>query len=148
MEFKREDVDQVVQDIWSGMLGLSVVGHEGEIEMSGERGISALVQVTGEWEGAVAVNCSEGLGRVAATTMFGIESGEVTEADIHDAMGEIANMTAGNIKGYIEGYCRLSLPTVTGGARMSISMPGSRVVSSVAYDCSGHSFSVVLVERT
>jgi CheY-specific phosphatase CheX len=82
-----------------------------------------------------------------AAAMFGMDDGQASEADVHDAIGEIANMTAGNVKGLVSGYSRLSLPTVTEGTRLSISMPGSRVVRRAAFDCGQDSFSVIVLEK-
>ena len=147
MEFDDTDVAQLVEDIWGGMLGLPVKMREAPAETDGGRNLSALVQLSGDWDGAVAVNCPEGLARKVAAVMFGVEAAETSEADIHDAIGEVANMTAGTVKGLVDGYCRLSLPTVTGGIQMSISMPGSRVVKATAFDCEDSSFSVVVVEK-
>ena len=85
--------------------------------------------------------------RRVAQVMFDVPLEEISEADMHDAIGEVTNMTAGNVKAFVEGYCRLSLPTVTGGVNMSISMPGSRIIAVTAFDCGDEAFSVVLVER-
>ena len=147
MEFAEKDVVQLVEDIWTGMLGLPVRLRTSPAEEDGGRNLSALVQLTGEWDGAVALNCPDGLARRVAQVMFDVPLEEISEADMHDAIGEVTNMTAGNVKAFVEGYCRLSLPTVTGGVNMSISMPGSRIIAVTAFDCGDEAFSVVLVER-
>ena len=148
MDISQEDIAQIVTDIWATMLALEIKVRTVPVrEVEGGRQVSASVQVTGEWEGAIAINCPEAVGRKVAAAMFGVEDGQVSEADVHDAIGEVANMAAGNVKGLVSGYSRLSLPTVTEGTRLSISMPGSRVVRRAAFDCGLDAFSVIVLEK-
>jgi chemotaxis protein CheX len=148
VDVSQEDITHIVTDIWTTMLGLEVKARTVPVrEVDGGRQVSASVQVTGEWEGAVAINCPESIGRKVAAAMFGVEEGQASEADVHDAIGEVTNMTAGNVKGLVSGYSRLSLPTVMEGTRLSISMPGSRVVRRATFDCGLDAFSVIVLEK-
>jgi chemotaxis protein CheX len=145
MTVTAEDLGQIVTDIWTSMLGLPVQAREAPVQENGSRNLSASVQISGGWDGTVLVNCSEALARRVASAMFDAES--ASDDEIRDALGEIANMTAGNVKSHIEAYCRLSLPMVAEGKELLISIPGSHVVAEAAFDCDDDAFSVEVYEK-
>jgi chemotaxis protein CheX len=147
MEFKEDNIGQIVTDIWSSMLGFSVRSRNGPAEMNGSRYLSASVQISGGWDGTVLVSCAEVLARKVAAVMFDSEESATSDDEMRDALGEVANMTAGNVKALVDGYCRLSLPMVAEGRELSISIPGSRVVSGVTFDCSGDPLTVEVYEK-
>ena len=80
------------------------------LDVNGTRHLSASVQISGGWEGTVLVSCPEALAQRVAGVMF--DTPEASDDEIRDALGEVANMTAGNVKALVESYCRLSLPAV------------------------------------
>ena len=47
-----------------------------------------------------------------AASMFNRSANETSQEDVRDALGELANMVAGNVKGILAGESRLSLPVV------------------------------------
>jgi chemotaxis protein CheX len=146
MAVTAQDIGQIVTDIWTSMLGFPVEGRSAPIEANGDRNLSASVQISGGWDGTVLVSCSEDLARRAAAAMFDAE--EASDEEMRDALGEIANMTAGNVKSHIEAYCRLSLPMVAEGKELLISIPGSTVVAEAAFDCGEDAFSVEVYEKS
>jgi chemotaxis protein CheX len=129
------------------MLGLTMQPRSAPPEVNGDRQISAFVQLNGDWEGAVAVNCTDALAKKVAAALFDVDGAEASEVDVHDAIGEVANMTAGQVKTLVSGYCRLSLPIVTAGTELSVSMPGSRVLTRASFDCGSEAFSVIVLQK-
>jgi CheY-specific phosphatase CheX len=115
--------------------------------MNGTRHLSASVQISGGWDGTVLVSCAEGLARKVAATMFDVEESTTTDDEIRDALGEVANMTAGNVKALVESYCRLSLPMVAEGRELAISIPGSRVVAQASFDCNDAPLTIEVYEK-
>ena len=147
MEFSTEDLGQIVSDIWTSMLGFPVQARSEPAEMNGTRHLSASVQISGGWDGTVLVSCAEGLARKVAATMFDVEESSTTDDEIRDALGEVANMTAGNVKALVESYCRLSLPMVAEGRELAISIPGSRVVAQASFDCDDAPLTIEVYEK-
>jgi chemotaxis protein CheX len=80
--------------------------------------VSASVSVTGAWQGHVVLTCSDLAARHIGAALLSIELGEVTDADIADALGELANIIGGNVKSLLPEPCALSLPHVVTGATM------------------------------
>ena len=146
MAVTEQDIGQIVTDIWTSMLGFPVQSRSAPVDTNGGRHLSASVQISGGWDGTVLVSCSEDLARRAAAAMFDAE--QASDEEMRDALGEIANMTAGNVKSHIEAYCRLSLPMVAEGKELLISIPGSTVVAEAAFDCGEDAFSVEVYEKS
>lgn len=141
------DLHRITVEIWSTVLGVDVESTDPTDRVAG-RSMTGCVQITGDWNGAVMVECSERLARHATATMFGMEIDEVSDEDVNDTVGEIANMTGGNLKSLMPGACQLSLPTVTSGVDYEHSVRGSRVVDRFAFDADGESLVVTRIERS
>ena len=73
------------------------------------------VQISGAWNGAVLLRCSGALASLASARMFGLDDGEASPEQVHDALGELANILGGCVKTLLPEPCFLSLPSITGG---------------------------------
>jgi len=111
------------------------------------RTLTACVQLAGAWEGSVLLYCTQTLAKRAASVMFGMEPDAVGDEEIEDALGELANMTAGNIKTLLPRPCDLSLPAVVDGIDYRLVIPGSRVASKVLLECEEEPLLVTLMEK-
>lgn len=74
----------------------------------GHRG--ALVRISGSWNGVVEIRVSGGLGERIAGAMFRCKSDAVDEEMLRDALDEVANIVAGNIKAFLPSPSCLSMP--------------------------------------
>jgi chemotaxis protein CheX len=144
----EDTVRQFVETIWSSMLKLEVSRAEAAgPPWKGRRHVTGLIHITGSWEGTITLACSSELARRAGATMFGIDPVDATDEEIKDAIGELTNMTGGNVKNLLEGSCQLSLPSVTEGVDYTISVPGSRLTSAVHFECEGEPLVVSVLEK-
>ncbi len=85
--------------------------------------VISLVTFTGEHSGIVAIFCTREIALNITSNMLGTEATSIDQ-DAKDAMGEVANMIAGNIKNKtceIYGAMHLSVPIVIAGEDLSIS---------------------------
>lgn len=131
---KGVDLTTLVGEMTASMLGASVtevpVGEPDE-----QRHVIGCVHLTAdEWSGSILVGMPERTARQATATMFMLGPDEVDDDLVIDAMGEFANVLAGMAKGAIGGGCQLSLPSVTTGSGLKVSVPGADVVDRRAYD--------------
>jgi len=79
--------------------------------------ITSMVGLAGKLCGVLSVRCNHQGGALMASKMLGVEPANIGP-EMSDALGEIANMVAGNFKNKIEGLsdsCMLSVPTVITG---------------------------------
>ena len=80
----------------------------------------------GSIEGVLGICCGMECARTIAANMLGTDpSGELSENDVNDAMGEIANMVMGAIKYRVQdqiGIMEVSIPSVVQGRAMKHSL--------------------------
>ena len=79
---------------------------------------TALVGLAGSLCGMLSIRCANQSARIMASLMLGMPPEEVND-DSWDALGEVANMIAGNFKGKLSGignHCMLSVPTIIVGS--------------------------------
>lgn len=126
-----EDVQAVVEEVWSSFLGAEeplLVGLPVELQT----GWSAAVTVTGAWEGMVSIELPGAVAEEVCRRMLGVD--QTHDEDVADAVGELVNMIGGNIKSLMPGPSVLSLPVVAAGrvARSSDSTEVCRLDASWA----------------
>jgi chemotaxis protein CheX len=131
------DVDRVVVETWSSLLGLTPVRLPQPPSRTVDRSapgqwVHAVVVVDGPWNGTVHVSAPDRLAARCAGAMLDVAPGDVDAATTADAFGELANVVGGNLKALMPTVCHLSLPTVA----HSTHGPGSDVLT-LAFDCGG-----------
>jgi chemotaxis protein CheX len=147
MTITQNDLSQLTRTIWESTLGLEVRPISGPALSEREVGIvTARVQITGAWLGAVLLQCSQELAKKVARTMFCPDSGEPTSEEVRDALAEITNVTAGNLKSLASGHCHLAMPEVTERELDPPMAVKAVVVSSQAFACQGELFVVTILE--
>ena len=123
-----DDLEVITREVWSSFLdgdpaGLVAVGGDMPTDK-----ITGCVHLTGAYTGSIMLQCSPPAARYAAAALFSIAAEDVTESEVVDAIGEIANMVGGNVKSMLPGPSALSLPSVVQG---SLSVPGAQVMREV-----------------
>ncbi len=146
----EDEIAQIVGSIWTSILDRVVEVDESccdEPWTLPGRTLTGCVQLTGDFEGATLLFCTAPLARTLASVMFSEEPDTLSSEEVRDALGELVNMVAGNIKPLLPGTSRLSLPSVVEGADYEVIVPGSRVVCRVGFRCEGEPLQVTFVER-
>lgn len=147
MQFIETEICNYTENIWKSILGLDVCKIDAPFKPAGEnKTLAGCVHVMGAWEGTVALQCPTALAQQAASIMFSIKMDEVGMEQILDALGELANMTGGNIKSLLPEPSYLSLPAVA-VTNFALRIPGTELVSTVNFKCNEHNFAVTLVKR-
>jgi chemotaxis protein CheX len=152
MQQLDEAIDGIVATVWESMLGIGAVPEDpmhafAHADAHVERTFAGVVQISGAWEGAVAVQCAEPLARQAAQVMFGLDAALVSVAELQDVLGELTNMTGGNIKALLPEPCRLGLPVVIEGADYRLRLPGSTTMHRARFRANGELIVVTMLER-
>ena len=114
-----------VVDTFSKMLDCKA--SRGEISLTQRGGrkypISGVIGLTGKAVGTVVINLSEEVAIKAASAMLMTEITELND-DVIDAVGELANMVAGQAKAELAEYdMSVSLPNVITGEGHDINFP-------------------------
>jgi len=148
MNFTTENIVQITTDIWTSTLGVEIQHVPDGVQIpKQERSMIGCIQITGDWEGAVTLHCSEALARHATATMFNMPSEEVSSEEIRDTLGELTNMTAGNIKSLLPANCYISLPSVAEGLDYRLTVPGGKIILQDGFECVGQPLIITILER-
>ena len=112
-----EDMHALVADVWTSFLGadadsIELVSSELNPDIPSRGCVIASVSTTGAWNGHLVISVPSECAELIARAMFGDEDGEIPSADIVDAVGEVSNILAGNVKSALPEPSALSLPQV------------------------------------
>ena len=90
-----------------------------------DQDISAVIGLSGDIRGAVVISMKKGFATKIADALVGTKHTELDD-DVIDAIGEIVNIIAGNIKQDVDGGEKIviSLPTVVMGKNHTFAWPG------------------------
>jgi chemotaxis protein CheX len=102
----------MVDDLFTSMFDTSVELIDGPFDATDPDSFQAAIRINGDWKAELRVIASRGLAESIAQSMFAAEPSELSEEEVLDALGEIANVIGGNVKGIIDQECSLSLPCV------------------------------------
>lgn len=122
-------INHSVVRIFSTMLGAEVRQGDVSIETGNPEandGVVSLIGIAGTWVGTGSITCSPSLACRICSQLLMTESSSVDE-DVLDAVAELTNMVAGNVKTELEahlGPLGLSIPTVVFGHNFKIRSAG------------------------
>ncbi len=118
--------------IWSTQLGFepqpAVPGNEPDLSARRDA-MTGVVHIAGGFTGALHLSCARQLVVSAASKMFDRPGDDISAEDLRDALGELTNMTAGNLKSRLPGASTISLPTVVEGTDYEITCLDSQIVA-------------------
>lgn len=130
----RSGVTKSVAEVFDSMLSMQVeaVESDANILLQGDR-IAGSVGFGGAVAGMICIQITEEFSKKVTAAMLGIGEDEVDgNDDVSDAIGEIANMIAGNVKAYFstpQAPCSLSVPSIIRGNKFEV-----EAVSSAEHD--------------
>lgn len=108
--------------------------------------VTALIAFGGKWSGGFELIC----GRTSALTFAQrfLQSDELSEFndDVRDALGELANVIAGNLKQALPPGTNMGAPTIVEGKDYVIRVQGQHVLGTTTFTSDAGSFAVRLIE--
>jgi chemotaxis protein CheX len=123
-----DDLEVITREVWTSFLDGDPTGLvQGGDGPQGER-VTGCVHLSGAYTGSLMLHCSAPAARDAAAAFFSMQPGDVTSAEIIDAIGELANMVGGNVKSMLPGPSVLSLPADVQG---QLAVPGAQLEREV-----------------
>jgi chemotaxis protein CheX len=142
-----QSITTSVKQIFSTMIFMDDIVEEEFSDEADTRfncSISALVGLGGSCPGMVGVHIPEDFAKEVTAAMLGMEPDEVEgDSDIHDAVGEVANMLAGEMKMVLSNkgadVC-ISTPTIISGKEYVIDVLADNGAISVPFTRGVHRF--------
>ena len=125
-----------LDNTFATMLGCQV--RQGKLELKADSAanheISGVIGLSGKALGTVVLSLSREVALKAASAMLMCEIDEIN-ADVIDAVGELANVVAGGAKAQLEEYnLNTSLPSVITGRNHSVRFPSDVTPIIVPFD--------------
>ncbi len=144
MTVLEQDIRDVTESVWITMLNVTAEPRSSSAGAIQEPFWTGTVRMSGAWEGAVTIVCSQGLAREMAVALFALESTEPSEDEVRDALGELANMVGGNIKALLPGPTNLSVPRVDSSGWAIPPLDAEAPGCTVWFASHGETFAVTL----
>jgi chemotaxis protein CheX len=143
-QIKREDIVEILhtttESVFSMMLNLAATPQQDRQESRdpapGE-GVIAMVGITGDWTGMGQIYCSAEFACQLAGALL-MSAYSAVDADVLDAVAEVANMIIGNVKTSLEerlGPLGLGVPTVIYGRNYQARTGGVHDWTVVPFHC-------------
>jgi len=130
----RESVLDGAKEVFETMIFMALEEIEGQMWEMGDVTLLGTITFKGSLEGCLSICCGMNCARTIAANMLGMEPDEeISEDDVNDAVGEVANMVMGAVKARIQDEVRnveVSIPSVVQGMELSNSL-GERAVERV-----------------
>jgi len=133
IEKVRSDLIEIVRSVFGTMMSLEVVESGVPWFPSGDR-LTATVYLTGEWNGAVLLECDRAAACRFAGRFLAMDPPETVDDVVRDVIGELANMIGGNLKSVLSAGIRLSMPSVVDGGNYHLRICGAPVRERLCFD--------------
>jgi CheY-specific phosphatase CheX len=110
-QINEHHVIEATARFWDQMLGMTLVPEPILQKFcAGHKHLLGRIDLKGAWRGRVEIRMAEDLARAATAAMLMQPIETVADADMMDAISEVANMIAGVIKSSLPQPCEMSLP--------------------------------------
>jgi chemotaxis protein CheX len=143
-EVSVEALVKIVQSVFVTMMDIEVSPSDAPWSCTGDR-MTAMVHLTGDWNGAVILECNPKQACQFAGQILAMDPPEEVDDDVRDVLGELANMIGGNMKSGMSTGVRLSMPSVMNGVDYDVRICGSEVQDRVAFQCDHGNFWVTVL---
>lgn len=121
------ELKSIVDEVWASLLNPTPVDAD-HLEVDSDL-VAGYVEISGGWFGRVSVETTDKGALAIASQMLDVPVDDLSEADLVDAVGELANIVGGSVKSCVEGHSTLSLPAVARAERDSALSLAMQVVS-------------------
>ncbi len=133
VSFKDVVLDSA-REVFETMVFMALAESPASEPVVEETSLLGSITFKGSLEGCLAICCGMTCARTIAANMLGMDAGAALgEADVCDAIGELANMVMGTVKSKIQndvGNVEVSIPSVVRGREMRNSLgEGTSVVT-------------------
>jgi chemotaxis protein CheX len=142
------ELQEIVDEVWASYLDPEGLHPLLPADPAKARfDVMSAVSITGSWHGHVTFACTEKAARNAAAAFLELGPAEVSDADIADVLGELANIVGGNIKSMLPSGCVLSLPHVVVSQGGDTHRPGVVQVAALSGTWQGEPVTVSMWQQ-
>lgn len=148
VEISSAELTSIVDEIFGAMAGMQLAPRPSVVSFgNGREYVVSVVQIVGDWQGAVRLDTDIDLTRRACANLTGVDPEQLSPQDVCDAAGELANMVGGSVKALCAHTSRLSLPTVAMGRDFEFSFCQGTVIQALSFSHAAGEMTVSVMER-
>ena len=132
VEVNENDLAEMVEQVWVSYLdpeGVSPLIRTHDESQPSD--VHSSVSISGSWTGHVVYASSTGAARKAAAAFLAMDAEEVSQEDLSDVLGELANIVGGNVKAMLPPGCFLSLPQVVLAPESATKYPNAERITGL-----------------
>jgi chemotaxis protein CheX len=137
-------LESIVKSVFFTMLELEVSTSEIATQPGVNR-LTSFVQMTGDWNGAMLLECSPRQACLFAGRILSMDPPDTVDDDVRDALGEMANVIGGTMKCGMSSGVRLSMPMVMDGTNYDLRVCGANILERLCFQCSEGNFWVTIL---
>ena len=141
---RPSELAQVVESVFSTMLSLEAAESRTPWFPGAER-LTATVHLTGDWNGAVVLECDRGQACRFAGRFLAMDPPDTLDDVVRDVLGELVNMISGNLKCVLTRGIQLSMPSVVDGASYSVRVCRAEVQARLVFQCAEGCFWITVL---
>ncbi|MDT4995080.1 MAG: chemotaxis protein CheX [Actinoplanes sp.] len=126
------DLGEMLEQVWVSYLdpeGVNPLVPTGDGAQSSD--VHSSVSITGSWTGHVVYASSVIAAKKAAAAFLAMGVDEVSDEDVADVLGELANIVGGNVKAMLPPGAMLSLPQVVLAPESATKYPSAERVTGL-----------------
>lgn len=144
VEILPNELAQIVNSVFGVMMDLEASECDSQW-FPGEDRLTAAVHLSGDWNGAVLVECSRVQACCFASRFLSIDPPETVDDMVRDVLGELANMIGGNLKCLLTPGMQLSMLAVVNGSDYAFRICGAKIQRRLAFQCAEGRFWVTIL---
>ena len=145
MQVDQQSILSASKELWSSHLGLSVAPPSAETD-SDEPMLSSCVKISGTWQGAILLECSESLARHAAVMLFATDGEDTTDDEVQDAVKELADMFGKKLRPFLPEQTKISRPSFVADKGTCKALIGMQGLTQLNMSCEGRPVRIVLFQ--
>lgn len=141
----RPGIADATAAVFQTMLGLAVEQRDAAADRT-VTGFTAAVYYAGEWQGALLIECSAEQALHWTARQIDLPNDACLADDVRDALGELTNVLAGNLKPLLPKGVGLSMPSVVEGSDYGLHLCGGNLFERLDFADEHGAFRVTFVE--
>ena len=138
------ELAQIVKSVFGNMVNLEV-SECGTPWFPGGNRLTSAVHLTGDWKGAVLLECDWLLACRFASRFLSLDPSDTPDDVVRDMLGELANMIGGNVKCVLKSGIKLSMPSVVDGSNYGLRVCGAEIKGRLTFQCADGLFWITVL---
>lgn len=145
MSLDQNKILESCRDLWQSALGLDLQIGNGD-PSADETKLSSYVKISGDWKGAILLECPESVTRHASAMLFGMDPEGLPTQEMQDTVDELARMVGKSLQQILAPTGKTSSPRATQEGTGNPVLAAMRGVMQLDLSCEGRPLRISVLE--